>query len=330
MMQKSDNKSLADLKEKETFCSVFFVQDKKLGQDKNGKSFLTLDLCDASGSLNARMWDGVEDASKLFQSGEYLKVKGHLQVFQGRKQIVIHQLDRAEDSEVGQKDFVPKGHVDVDSIFREIGIWLSEMKNPWIREISQRSFNDPSVFRSLLIAPAAKTIHHAYTGGLLEHIHSIAKILRNLGDHYPDLDPDLLLFGAVFHDFGKVWELQVGTGIQYTNQGRLVGHMVQACDWLQEKSREIADFPQDLLDVLKHMVLSHHGKLEFGSPKLPSLPEAMVVAMIDELDSRVHSVLSYMKSELPSGEDWSRFHHQTDRCFFLPVLRNRLLEKKES
>src|SRR6185312_16941868 len=143
-------------------------------------------------------------------------------------------------------------------------------------------------------------------GGLLEHVHSIVRVMQSLAQHYPFLDVNLLVFGAIFHDLGKVFELDLSEGIHYTQSGRLVGHMVLACEIIERKAREVADFPVDLLDVLKHIVLSHHGKLEYGSPKLPMLPEAMVVAMIDDLDSKMNTLFHFLKGEvesLPEGEN---------------------------
>ena len=185
----------------------------------------------------------------------------------------------------------------------------------------------PDLTELLLKAPAAKTIHHAYRGGLLEHVLSITDLMRVIGAHYAWLDPDLLIFGAIYHDLGKLFELEITEGIHYTHSGRLVGHMAVACEMIDRFTAVQPDFPPKLKDCLKHIVLSHHGKLEYGSPKLPMFPEAMVVAMIDDLDSKMNTVFNFCKTEvqsLPPGESWTHFHPGFERYFYLDFFRRRL------
>ncbi len=180
---------------------------------------------------------------------------------------------------------------------------------------------DPEIKPDLLRSPAAKSIHHATQGGLLEHILSICKIMEFLAGHYTFLSRDLLIFGAIFHDIGKVWELKLDQGIQYTDRGKLIGHMELACELIDRKSQKILGFTDELRDLCKHIVLSHHGKLEYGSPKRPKFLEALVVAMVDDLDSKVNTVKKFIDSERDSGQRWSSFNDLFERYFILDNLK---------
>ena len=194
----------------------------------------------------------------------------------------------------------------------------------FIRQLLEDSLNDEEIRQALIRAPAAKTIHHAYMGGLLEHIVSICGVMQGLASHYSFLNLDYLLFGAIFHDLGKIRELKIEEGIQYTDAGRLVGHMGIAADIIENKSQKILGFSEEKKNLLKHIVYSHHGKLEYGSLKTPAFPEAYVVAMIDDLDSKLNTMVDFMKEELTSGEKWTRYHQGFDRYFFLEILRAKL------
>ncbi len=322
---------VADLKERDQLMSVFLASDKTLLVDRNGKKYLSLSLSDRSGKLNARMWERVEILSEQFQNGDFVKVKGHVQLFQNRRQIVLHDICLAQPEDYQVKDFVASDRVEPERMYNELCRLVCETQNPFVRQLLENTIKDPEIRQKLMQSPAAKSIHHAYLGGLLEHILSITNMMKFLAEHYrPLLDRDLLVFGAIYHDIGKLWELQLADGIQYTDRGRLVGHMTIACELIDEKAAEIERFPSELKDVLKHIVLSHHGKLEYGSPKRPKFPEALVVAMIDDLDSKLNTIFQFMESELEGGERWSRYHTGFDRYFYLSHFRERIEAQRES
>lgn len=285
---------------------------------------MSFTLSDASGGLNARLWDKVDQVSGTFQSGDFVEVKGHVQLYQNRLQVVVHDVKKSELGEHDLRDFVPESKSDPQKVLAEILTLVETVKDPHIRQLLDDTLRDPDIRGLLLRAPAAKTIHHAYMGGLLEHILSICKLMQALAAHYDFLNLDYLLFGAIYHDIGKTFELKIEDGIKYTDAGRLVGHMGIACDMIEAKAGKILGFPQDLKDLLKHIVYSHHGRLEYGSPKTPSFPEAFVVAMIDDLDSKLNTMVEFMKEELGTGEKWTRYHSGFDRYFFLEILRERL------
>lgn len=306
-----------DLQDKETFSSVFLTRDKTVAVGKNGKPFMSVVLCDSTGTVDARVWDNVEYTADLFQSGDLVKVKGAVQIFQGRKQVVVHKLERVEPADHDMNDFLSKSAQAPEEMFQKLLSFVELIQNPSLKQLTLDVLQDPEIRPKLLVAPAAKTIHHAYLGGLLEHIVSICGAMKGLASHYGNLNLDYLLFGAIFHDIGKVWELQIDKGISYTDKGKLIGHMVMAVELVEKKASRIFGFPDELKDLCKHIILSHHGKLEFGSPKTPAFLEAFIVAAVDDLDSKINTISQFIDGERGSGESWSRFNQMFERYFYL-------------
>jgi 3'-5' exoribonuclease len=316
-----------DIKEKDHLQTVFLVTEKNSGTDRNGKAFLSLTLADGTGHLNARMFERVDEAAKAFEVGDVVWIKGFVQLFQNRKQVIVHDLRKAVEGEYQMTDLVADLGGDPGRHLASLLEIVAGLQDRFVRQLLVDTLNDVDLQPLLLKAPAAKTIHHAYRGGLLEHVHSIVRVMQSLAGHYEFLNSDLLIFGAIFHDLGKVFELDLSQGIHYTRRGRLVGHMVLACEIIERKAAAIEGFPEDLLDVLKHIVLSHHGKLEYGSPKLPMLPEAVVVAMIDDLDSKMNTLFHFLRNEIenvPAEEKWSHYHPGFERYFFLEYFRRQI------
>lgn len=317
-----------DLVEKQAFSSVFLARDKSVLTGKNGKAYISLHLTDATGSVDARIWDNVESLIDGFQSGDMVKVKGQVQIFQNRRQIVVHRLERALADEYRMEDFVSSSRRPPEQMLAELVHIAETIQQPAIRQLTLDTLNDPEIRKRLLEAPAAKSIHHAYVGGLLEHIVSICGMMKHLHAHYQAqqvvLNLDYLLFGAIFHDIGKIWELEVSGGITYSDRGKLIGHMVMAVELIDRKAARILGFPQELTDLLKHIVLSHHGRLEYGSPKTPMFLEAFLVAAIDDLDSKVNTIHMFIRNEREAvagtDERWSKFNQLFERHFLLKPL----------
>ncbi|MEK7355504.1 MAG: HD domain-containing protein [Bdellovibrionota bacterium] len=315
-----------DLQDKQTFNSHFLVRDKAVLTGKNGKTYISVTLADASGAVDARIWDNVESLGELFQSGDVIRVKGQIQLFQNRRQAIVHRLEKAVSGEYEMKDFLSTATRAPEDMMAELTQVAESIEDRSIRQLVLDVFTDPEVRPRLLRAPAAKTIHHAYVGGLLEHVLSICGIMKSLHAHYRaqgvEMKLDLLLFGAIFHDIGKIWELDAseGVGITYTDKGRLLGHMILAVELVEKKASRILGFPEETKDLLKHIILAHHGRLEYGSPKVPMFLEAFVVAAIDDLDSKINTIATFLKSERDSqGEKWSRFNQLFERHFLLKV-----------
>ncbi len=314
---------VGELQEKQTVDSYFLVREKNLGIGRNGKPYMSVQLTDKTGSIDGRVWDRVEEMSSGFGIGDIVKVKGQVQLYQSRKQLVVQKLEKIESDEMSLDEFIPETSKNPKDLFVELSQIVKTIKNDHLRTLIQDCLEDPEIKPLMLKIPAAKTIHHARKGGLLEHILSICKIMEFLAVHYPFLNRDFLLFGAIFHDIGKLWELSFEQGIQYTDRGRLLGHMQIACELIDKKTSRIFGFSEELRDLCKHIVLSHHGKLEYGSPKRPKFLEAVVVSMIDELDSRVDSIHSLIVSERSTSEKWSRYYESYERFFLLDDLKEK-------
>lgn len=318
-----EKQTVQSLQDKSNVDTLFIVKEKTVGVGKNGRPFMGLQLGDATGNIDARLWDRVDELSKEFEVGDVLKVKGLVQLFQNRKQLIVHRLERVEASTVNYEDFIPKTARKSEDMLVELLQLVRSMKNDFLRQLILDTLEDPEIRPMILKAPAAKSIHHAWLGGLLEHILSICKIMDFMGSHYPFLNRDLLLFGAIYHDIGKLWELSYDNGIAYTDRGRLIGHMQIACELLDKKASRILGFSEELRDICKHIILSHHGKLEYGSPKRPKFLEAMVIAMVDDFDSKVATLKTLVDGERGSGEKWSRYNDLFDRYFLLDDLKEK-------
>ncbi len=306
-----------DLSEKESFQSVFLARDKSILTGKNGKTYMILTLTDKSGDVEARVWDNVEMISNSFQNGDMVKIKGQMQIFQGRKQVVVHKLEKAQSGEYDMNDFLNQSEQSPEEMYQQLIQIVETVTDRNIRVLILDTLNDPEIRARLFRAPAAKTIHHAYLGGLLEHILSICGLCVFIAKHYPQVKGDYLIFGAIFHDLGKIWELEIGQGISYTDKGQLLGHMIMAVELVEKKASKIMGFPDELKDLLKHIILSHHGKLEFGSPKVPMFLEAFIVAAIDDFDSKMNTISQFMKNESQTADKWSRFNQLFERYFYL-------------
>jgi 3'-5' exoribonuclease len=318
-----EKKRIQDLLDKDNVDDKYLVKERMIGHGKNGRAFMSLKVGDASGTMDARLWDRVEELSREFEIGDVIQIKGQIQLFQNRKQLIIHRLERVDSATVNFEDYIPKASKNIEDMMIELLTLVRTMKNDHLRQLVLDTLEDPELKPMLMRAPAAKSIHHAWIGGLMEHILSISRIMDFMGSHYPFLNRDLLLFGGIFHDIGKIWELSYESHISYTDRGRLIGHMEMACELIDKKSSRILGFSDELRDICKHIILSHHGKLEYGSSKRPKFLEALVVAMVDDFDSKVSTVHSLITEERASGEKWSRYSELFDRYFLLDDLNEK-------
>jgi 3'-5' exoribonuclease len=307
---------ISQLQDKQSVQTLFMAKNKALLKDKKGKSYVSCLLSDSTGDVDAKAWDNVEQIEGLFQSGDIISVKGTVQLYQNRKQVIIHKIERYE-GDVDLKDYIQASKVRPEDLHLELVKIVETVESTALKTLILGVLSDPTIKPLLLIAPAAKSVHHARFGGLLEHIVSIVKLSGLVCQNYPQLNRDLLIFGAIFHDIGKIWELKIDEGgIRYTDRGRLIGHMVMACELVDRKTQSIFNFPQELKDICKHMILSHHGKMEYGSPKLPQTLEAYVLWMLDEMDSKIDSIQAAMS--LTQGEEpWSLYSQLFERNFYL-------------
>lgn len=288
---------VSDLAPNQLIQGVFLVQSKEIRQKKTGEPYLSLILCDRTGDLEAKMWDNVPESMNLFERDGFLRVKGMVQIFQNRLQLTIHRLQPVPESEIDIADYLPASKRDRDEMFAELRQWISSVTNPYLKAMLDKIFADEAVALAYRTAPAAKSMHHNWIGGLVEHVLSLCHLARFTAAHYPDIDFDLLLTGVILHDVGKIHELTYSRSLGYSTQGQLVGHITMGVRMVEDAVREIPGFPPALRDLVVHLILSHHGSLEFGSPKLPSFPEALLLHHLDNMDSKMESMRAHVAKD---------------------------------
>jgi 3'-5' exoribonuclease len=314
--------TVADLKAGKANGGLFLVQSKDVREGKTGKKYMSLTLMDSTGEIDARMWDNVETASVVFDRDDFIRVEGETQEYQGKQQLIVHRLKRALDDEVELKDFLPASKRDPVEMFAELQAIVAGLGNPDLKALLSSIFSDERIAESFRTAPAAKSIHHAWLGGLLEHVLSMCEIARRVGGHYVaagyPVDLDLLLAGVMLHDIGKIDELNYARSFSYSTPGQLLGHIVIGVQMIEEKLRGLNDFPPKLRMLLEHMILGHHGQIEFGSPKLPVFLEALLLAQIDNLDSKMATMLSSLERDRDPGAEWAGYN---------PALERQVLDK---
>jgi len=313
-------KQLAD---GEPLDEVFLVTDKQLRANRNGNLYLQVDLADRTGTINARQWNANEHVFKSFDVGDFLQVKGKVQLFQGALQVILNQVERVQPEKVGLDlgDFLPHTAYDIDELLKRLRGMLLKLNNPHLRALVECFLMDADFMRDFCRAPAGIKNHHAYLGGLLEHVVTLLDAAERLLPLYPHLDRDLLLMGVFLHDVGKVRELTYGRSFGYSDEGQLIGHLIIGVEMLDEKVARVPDltgepFPHELLLRLKHMIVSHHGTYEFGSAKLPMTPEAIALHYLDNFDAKVHSFTRDIREDRNSLSAWTPYNQQTQRKLF--------------
>ena len=276
---------------------TFLVHAKDIRQKKTGEPYLSLVLGDRTGELDAKMWDNVPEVMDTFERDDFVRVKGLLQVYNNRPQFTLHKLQRVDDAAVDLADFFPASARDPREMLAELREMVSAMKNPHLRALVELFLNDEEIARRYMKAPAAKYIHHAYLGGLIEHVLSVCRLCLLVAPHYPIVDVDLLLTGAVLHDIGKIYELHYERSFGYTSDGQLLGHIFIGARMVEEKLAQLPDFPPRLRSLVEHMILSHHGRLEYGSAKVPQFPEALLLHYLDDMDSKMESMRAMIAND---------------------------------
>jgi 3'-5' exoribonuclease len=309
---------VTDLRPGSRVESRFAVRQKRLVpfRNKPGK-YLDLVLADRSGEIIARMWDQAEEADALFKVGDVIEVAGRVDQFQGRPQIIVERLRLCASEEYDRGEFVAQSKRDTQALRQELWGWIQQVTNPHLRLLLQAVFGKPEFWKRFAEAPASKQLHHAHLGGLLEHTVGVLRILDAACQVHPELDRELLIAGALLHDIGKVEELAVvGATIEYTDEGRLVGHIVLTDRMVTSALQEVGDFPEELAARLTHLLLSHHGHKEYGAPVLPMTPEACALHYADNLDAHVQYFKEVVEAGTP-GNRWSEYQRLFDRYIYL-------------
>ena len=307
---------ITDIKAGDVVDDVFVLAEKILLQKRDGNNFLNVVLSDKTGTLKGVVWDNVDQITAGVTSGDFVSIRGTVGEYKGTLQLVVKTMDLCPREALDPKDFLPATSRDIDGMFQRLVKITASLTTPYLKKLFDAFWEDEEFVRKFKTAPAAKKMHHAYIGGLLEHTLSMTSLADKVAGHYSGIDRDLLVSGAVLHDIGKTDEFEYQFKIDYTDEGRLLNHIVIGLKMVDEKLSGIEDFPEDQIFLLKHMVVSHHGVREFGSPEPPKTIEAVLLNYIDEIDSKVNAIREFMASEDPN-ETWTSYHRLLERHFYM-------------
>jgi 3'-5' exoribonuclease len=305
---------VADLNSEQTITTFFLVHEKEIRSTREGKPYLRLELGDRSGTIEARMWDQFDVAAKDIGRDDFVKVNARVEIYRNKPQLSLQQLRLAKPEEVDLADFLAHTKEDVGKLYSQLLEYAGSIANPWLKKLTTSIISDPAIAAKYKRAPAAKVMHHAYLGGLLEHVIGLCGLAKQIAAHYPELDVDLLLTAAMLHDVGKLNELCYERAIGYTVEGQLLGHIMMEFETVSKAMDAIEGFPANLKTVVQHLLISHHGQYEFGSPKLPMIREAMAFHYMDDLDSKLAAVRAALAVDTGDPE-WSAYSGALGRKF---------------
>jgi len=306
---------VVDLKPGEPVDEIFALSEKVLGKKRDGNSYLTMTLSDRSGGIRAVMWENADLAATNIRKGKLVQVKGSVSEYQGQLQVVVKEVLPFPATDIDPEAFLPKTRRNIEDMFDKLYSISQSIKDEHLKKLLKAFFDDSELMTQFKKAPAAKMMHHAYVGGLLEHTLSMVRLSDAIAGHYRGIDRDLLSAGALLHDIGKTKEFIYDHVIDYSDGGRLLGHIVIGVRILEEKLKEIRDFPDEKAMLLKHLVLSHHGSREYGSPEVPKTVEAVLLHYIDEIDSKINGIREFIESDTP-GDLWTSYHRVLGRHFY--------------
>lgn len=304
------------LKEGDWVEETYLVAGKQVSISKTGSVYLSVKLADRTGEIDGKLWDNAEEISKRFEREDFVRVKGVAAGYQGTLQIKMKGLEKVADNAVDLANFLEASPRSIDEMVRELSAAFASVKNSHLRQLLQAFQADKAFLDAFRRAPAAKTLHHNYLGGLLEHVVELIALARDIGRHFPGVDEDVLIAGAFLHDIGKVRELSIRKSIEYTTEGRLLGHISLGYEMLADKIRSLPGFPDELTLVLKHIMLSHHGEYEFGSPKRPKIQEAIIINYLDDLAAKINNFQATLKRENVQPGDWTAYSKMHERYLY--------------
>ncbi len=309
MPEKTERQFVKDISDGDRVTGVYLCADASLSQARTGP-YLRVKLQDRTGSIECRVWDDAERMATRFKSGDYVRIEGLANEYKGVVQLKLNAVDRVDDADVDPSMFLKATKCDVPWMWTRLREHVNAMQDPFLRELLNRLLDDEAFAVRFRQAPAAMGNHHAWLGGLLEHTLSLIYLMKRITPHYPQVNQDLCLVGAVMHDMGKVWEYSWDRKLDMTDSGRLVGHLVMAVGKVKEIASAIPGFPEPLMLECQHLIAAHHGQYEFGSPKLPQTLEAMVVHMADNLDSKVNQMSMALEGNPEVNGRWTDYQKQ--------------------
>lgn len=305
-----------DIREKDSVTGPFLVTKKEVGVSKSGKAYLNLKLMDSTGEIEARVWDDAEEVAKGFAKNDVVSIRGFAVAYQGGVQLNVSAVKALDEGSYSLRDFLPSSERDHASLEAELASVLASVSDRNIKALLDAIFNDAAIREKFLIAPAAKAMHHSWLGGLAEHVFSICGLVERVAGHYGGaVSRDLLIAGAMLHDIGKIYELSYERSFDYTDEGRLLGHITMGVELVDRKAAGIKGFPAELGMLIKHMILSHHGQLEFGSPKRPKTIEAIILSYLDDLDAKVNTVRVLIQGKT-EGSNWTPYQRLFERYIY--------------
>ncbi len=307
---------LAELEANQTVELQLLIRRKNLAQSRNGKDYLKLKLGDSSAEISAFLWDDAARADAGLKEGDCVLIKGRTQIFNGNLQLTLNSIELWQGP-VDPRKFLPQTAKHIPTMQRDLQQIITDINDPWLKRLVQAFFvKDQKFAEDFALAPAAKAMHHAWLGGLLEHTLGVAQLALKVAPLYPQINADLVLTGALLHDIGKVRELVYERNLDYSTAGRLLGHVMIGVQMIQEKVETIKNFPAATLMQVEHLILSHHGEYEYGSPKRPKTLEAVLLNFIDDLDAKIVAVSSHLATGKNEDSDWSEFHRLFGRPFY--------------
>ncbi len=306
-----------EIKENDHVDSLFLVKEKSSAVTKTGNTYLKLKLADRSGEIEGRIWTSVENFAESFEKDGLVHVMGKAVSFQERLQLNITSIESVKEEEILFSDFFPMTEKDIEEMFQSLLEICQQIKDPHLVQLLQLFWEDESFVKRFKMAPASKWLHHNYLGGLLEHTLSLVQLVTKITNHYPGLNTDLLLTASIFHDLGKVDELSYHRSFDYSDEGRLLGHIILGIERVEDKISQLPDFPKELSTLLKHFLLSHHGQYIWGSPKKPMTLEAVMLHFLDDMDAKINGIQQFIKREVPEGARWSAYHRMFEQYFYV-------------
>jgi len=299
---------IESLREGDRVNDIYLCKSKNAALTKAGKPYDNVILQDKTGTLDAKIWDPGSVGIDEFEAMDYVAITGDVTSFQGNLQLSIKRVRKASEGEYEPKDYLPMSEHNIDEMYKELMNFVDSVKNPYLNQLLHMFFDDENFKKAFCFHSAAKSVHHGFVGGLLEHTLSVTRNCDFFAHNYPFLNRDLLLSASMFHDMGKIKELSTFPENDYTDEGQLLGHIMIGVEWVGEKIRLIEGFPKVLENELKHCILAHHGELEFGSPKKPALVEALALSFADNLDAKMETVREVFSNVPQNNLQWQGFN----------------------
>jgi 3'-5' exoribonuclease len=312
---KSKSVYIKDIKPGEKINESFLVTEKNLAFSQKGMPYLNVRLKDKTGEVDGKIWENAIEWDKAFSKGDVIKAQGGAVSFRSTVQLSITGVRKVDDSAVDLAEYLPAAKGDIDVMFADLMVFVDQIKTPCLRELLHLFFDDGEVAKLFKKAPAAKSFHHVYIGGLLEHTLSVIRLLDQVTKHYQGINRDLVISGGILHDIGKIYEYTYDRMFDYSDEGRLIGHIVIGLEMLDARIAAVQGFPEQLAMELRHLILSHHGTQEFGSPKRPKTPEALVVHFMDDFDAKVNAFQEFIQSS-DDDSHWTPFHRLFERFIY--------------